>query len=79
MLGVTQPDEAINCLVNAGWNVQRREELLSVSTKAPEDAVKINRLLVDQRLDVFHLALSQRSLEDIFLTLTSGQTNGRAG
>jgi ABC-2 type transport system ATP-binding protein len=79
MLGVTQPDEAINCLVNAGWNVQRREELLSVSTKGPEDAVKINRLLVDHRLDVFHLALSQRSLEDIFLTLTSGQTNGRAG
>lgn len=77
-VGVTKPDEAIDCLVGAGWNVQRRDGLLSVSAAAPEDAVKVNRLLVDHRLDVFHLALSQRSLEDIFLTLTSGQAAGRA-
>ena len=78
-VGVTQPDEAIDCLVNAGWSVQRRDELLSVSAKAPEDAVKINRLLVDHRLEVFHLVLSQGSLEDIFLNLTSAQTAGRTG
>lgn len=77
-VGVTKPDEAIDCLVHAGWSVQRRDGLLSVSAAAPEDAVKVNRLLVDHRLDVFHLALSQRSLEDIFLTLTSGQAAGRA-
>jgi ABC-2 type transport system ATP-binding protein len=70
-VGVTKPDEAMDCLVGAGWSVERRDGLLSVAAAAPEDAVKINRLLVDQRLDVFHLALSQRSLEDIFLTLTS--------
>jgi hypothetical protein len=46
--------------------------LLSVSTKAPDDAARINKLLGDRRLDVFHLALSQRSLEDIFLGLTNG-------
>jgi len=78
-VGVTRPDEAIDCLINAGWRVQRRDGLLSVSAAVPEDAVKVNRLLVDQRLDVFHLALSQRSLEDIFLTLTNGQTAERAG
>jgi ABC-2 type transport system ATP-binding protein len=72
-IGVTKPDAAADCLVNAGWSVQRRDGLLSVSAKAAEDAVSINRLLVDHRLDVFHLALSQRSLEDIFLTLTRGQ------
>lgn len=77
-VGVTKPDEAIDCLVGAGWSVQQRDGLLSVSAAAPEDAVKVNRLLVDHRLDVFHLALSQQSLEDIFLTLTSGQTAGRA-
>jgi len=70
-VGVTKQDEAIDCLVNAGWSVQRRDGLLSVSAAAPEDAVKVNRLLVDHRLDVFHLTLSQRSLEDIFLTLKS--------
>jgi ABC-type multidrug transport system ATPase subunit len=76
-VGVTKPDEAFNCLVNAGWSVARRNGLLSVSTKGADDAAQINRLLVEQRLDVFHLTLSQRSLEDIFLSLTSGQTAGR--
>jgi lantibiotic transport system ATP-binding protein len=73
-VGVKQPDEAVKYLASAGWDVQRRDGLLSVGAKAPEDAVTINRLLMDQRLDVFHLALSQRSLEDIFLTLTGGPT-----
>jgi ABC-2 type transport system ATP-binding protein len=76
-VGVTQPEEAITCLVAAGWSVARRDGLLSVSAKGHEDAATINRLLLDHHLDVFHLALSQRSLEDIFLTLTSGQTGGR--
>lgn len=78
-VGVTSQDEAIDCLVNAGWSVQRRDGLLTVSAAAPEDAAKVNRLLVDHRLDVFHLALSQSSLEDIFLTLTNGQSVGRVG
>ena len=77
-VGVTKPEDAIDCLVGAGWSVERRDGFLSVAAAAPEDAAKVNRLLLDQRLDVFHLALSQRSLEDIFLTLTS-QSVGRAG
>lgn len=73
-VGVTKPAEAFNCLLSAGWSVERRNGFLSVSAAVPEDAVKVNRLLLDHRFDVFHLALSQRSLEDIFLTLTSKQT-----
>jgi len=69
-VGVTRPEEAMACLREAGWSVAQRDGLLSVAAKAPEDAARINRLLVDHRLDVFHLALSQQSLEDIFLTLT---------
>lgn len=76
-VGVTKPDEAFACLVSAGWSVERRNGLLSVATKAREDVAQINRLLVDQRLDVFHLSLSQRSLEDIFLTLTNSQSSER--
>ncbi len=69
----------MDCLVNAGWTVRRGvDELLSVSASAPQDAVEINRLLVDHRLDVFHLSLAQESLEDIFLTLTKAQTAGSA-
>ena len=77
-VGVTQPEEAMSCLVRAGWSVARRDGLFSVSAKGLKDAVTINRLLLDHQLDVFHLALSQRSLEDIFLTLTSGPTGGRS-
>ena len=73
-VGVKQLDEAINCLQRAGWTVQRRAgELLTVAARSSEDAVRINSLLVDHRLEVFHLALAQVSLEDIFLTLTRGQ------
>lgn len=72
-VGVKQLNEATQFLVNTGWSVQPCvDDLLNVSTKAPEDAVRINKLLVDRGLDVFHLAVSQRSLEDIFLSLTNG-------
>ena len=77
-VGVKQVDSAIEVLAKTGWTVERGvDDLLSVSTKAPDDAVKINKLLVDRGLEVFHLALTQRSLEDIFLGLTNG--TGRAG
>ena len=36
--------------MNTGWSVQRCvDDLLNVSTKASEDAVQINKLLVDRR------------------------------
>ena len=78
-VGVHQPEAAIDCLMQAGWNVGRRDGLLSVRANGPSDAVKINRLLLDHRVDVFHLAVSQHSLEDIFLTLTDGQAARRTG
>ena len=72
-VGVKQLSEATEFLVNSGWSVQRSiDDLLNVSTKASDDAARINKLLVDRGLDVFHLAVSQRSLEDIFLSLTNG-------
>ena len=79
ILGVKPMDQAIAMLENAGWKVQRQVDgLLSVSAKTPEDAVKVNRLLMDHHFEVFHLSLAQASLEDIFLTLTSSQAERRA-
>ncbi len=73
-VGVKQLEQAIECLERAGWTVQRRaEQFLSVSARSSDDAARINTVLVDHRLDVFHLALAQASLEDVFLTLTRGQ------
>lgn len=72
IVGVKQIDAASDTLTKAGWNVHRTVEgMLSVAAKTADDAAKINKLLVDQRLDVFHIALAQPSLEDIFLTLTT--------
>jgi len=77
-VGVKQVDQAREFLVSTGWTVERCvDDLLSVSTKAPDDAVKVNKLLVDRGFEVFHLAVTQRSLEDIFLGLTNG--TGRSG
>jgi ABC-2 type transport system ATP-binding protein len=72
LVGVKQRDEAVDFLVNAGWAVNRSvDSMISVSAKTSADAARINKLLVDHRLDVFHVALAQPSLEDIFLTLTT--------
>lgn len=78
ILGVKQIETAIDRLANAGWNVQRSADgMLSVAAKTSEDAIGINKLLVDHRLDVFHIALAQPSLEHIFLTLTTTNAAGR--
>jgi lantibiotic transport system ATP-binding protein len=75
--GVKQIDAAIECLTKNGWNVQLSDEgMLSITASSADDAAKVNKLLVDHRLDVFHIALAQPSLEDIFLTLTTAQAAG---
>jgi ABC-2 type transport system ATP-binding protein len=78
-IGVKQPDQAMRCLTDAGWDVQRGDDgLLTVTATTRDAAAQINSLLVGQRLEVFHVAIEQASLEDIFLTLTSGKTAERA-
>ena len=78
IVGVRQVDAAIDCLTKAGWNVHRNVDgMLNVAAKTSDDAISVNKLLVDHRLEVFHIALAQPSLEDIFLTLTTNQSAGR--
>src|SRR5215468_2413015 len=75
IVGVKQPEQAMRCLTAAGWSAQSRDDgLLTVSAATPDAAARVNSLLINQRLDVFHIALAQASLEDIFLTLTNGRT-----
>ena len=73
-VGTHQLDQASSFLASAGWRVERRDGMLSVAATTSEDAIKVNSLLVDRGIDVFHLALAQASLEDIFLTLTADQS-----
>ena len=77
-LGVSQPEQAVHFLKAAGWGVEARPDgMLSVSATTAEEAARVNQLLVGQRLEVFHLAPAQVSLEDIFLTLTGGEGAAR--
>jgi hypothetical protein len=75
---VKQSEQAMRCLGAAGWGAQRRDDgLLAVSAATPDAAARINSLLVSQGMEVFHIALAQASLEDIFLTLTGGRNEIR--
>lgn len=79
IVGVRQAQAAVECLTRAGWTTQRNVDgMLGVSASTSDDAISINKLLLDHRLDVFHIALAQPSLEDIFLTLTTTQVGRRA-
>ena len=78
IVGVKQTDTAGDTLANAGWTVTRTVDgMLCVAARSSDDAITVNKLLVDHRCDVYHIALSQPSLEDIFLTLTSNHDAGR--
>jgi ABC-2 type transport system ATP-binding protein len=78
VVGVKQPEQAMRCLTAAGWSAQTRDDgLLAVSASTPDAAAQVNSLLVNQSLEVFHIALAQASLEDIFLTLTGGRSEAR--
>ncbi len=71
LLGVSRPEQAMTILKAAGWQAQQREDLLAIPTASREVAAEINRLLVGQGIDLYHLAPGQISLEDIFLALTN--------
>jgi ABC-type multidrug transport system ATPase subunit len=79
-LGITDTTRALQILKSAGWTVQPDGEYLAVTAKGRTDALAINKLLSDQGLGVFHLAVEQPSLEKIFLRLTDpeGEERSRA-
>lgn len=73
-IGVNQPDQATSCLTAAGWSVQRNGDgLLTVAATSRDAAIRVNSLLVSQSIEVFHIALAQASLEDIFLNITNNK------
>lgn len=78
-IGVTAPEQAAQYLTKAGWESQQREDgMLVVAADSPGVAAQINHLLVSQGIEVFHLARTQLSLEDIFLKLTDGKASERS-
>jgi lantibiotic transport system ATP-binding protein len=73
-LGLDKPEEAVQFLARSGWPARRNgQHNIYVDTAGNEAAAKLNRLLVDQGFQVFHLSLQRPSLEEAFLTMTAGE------
>lgn len=64
-----EPAEAALAALAPQWPVQRTPDGIRVTAKR-EDAPAILRRLVENGVDVFRFAEEERSLEDIFLTVT---------
>jgi len=69
-VGVADMPAARDLLATAGYTVLPTSNGRLHVAAEPEQVADLNTLLVRRGLAVHHLALQQRSLEDIFLTLT---------
>ncbi|MFN0118922.1 MAG: ABC transporter ATP-binding protein, partial [Blastocatellia bacterium] len=66
-VGVRNAAQAQQELVAAGWSAQPiAADRLQINASTESDAIAINRLLMQRQCEVFHLAVAQASLEDIF-------------
>jgi len=75
-LEVDEPEISTSILSKAGWTVQRHEnQRLNVTASSREDAVAVNKLLVNQGIAVFYLNLERPTLEETFLNMTR-ENNG---
>jgi ABC-type multidrug transport system ATPase subunit len=71
-IGVDGRDAALQLLRSSGFDAGDDGNFILLSVAANE-AGKINRLLLDNAHDVFHLSVDEESVEHIFLSLT-GET-----
>ncbi len=78
VIGVNDIENARQCLAEGGWPVSTGADgRLIVTIETQEAAAEINRRLLSHDLEVFHLALTRASLEDIFLSLTNNRQRSR--
>jgi lantibiotic transport system ATP-binding protein len=72
ILEVDNPSRARQILTGMGWQVdQNGDHSLSIVSRDVQTLAKANAQLVAQGIEVYHLSQEKRSLEEIFLSLTS--------
>ncbi len=72
ILQVDNPNRARQILTGMGWQVgQNGDHSLSIVSRDMQTLAKANAQLVAQGIEVYHLSQEKRSLEEIFLSLTS--------
>jgi ABC-2 type transport system ATP-binding protein len=71
---VDRPDEALAVLAKNGWKAERNgDRRLSVQASNKTDTGKIGDLIIRNSLTLYHLSLTESSLEDLFLELTNNR------
>jgi ABC-2 type transport system ATP-binding protein len=72
ILEVDNLDRARHILTGMGWQVsQNGDHTLSIVSQNAQALAKANAQLMAQGIEVYHLSQEKRSLEEIFLSLTS--------
>ncbi len=72
ILEVDNPNRARQILTGMGWQVsQNGDHSLSIVSNDEKTLAKANAQLVAQGIEVYHLSQEKRSLEEIFLSLTT--------
>jgi ABC-type multidrug transport system ATPase subunit len=77
VVGVDQPELAVQHLQQAGWAVHSNGgHRLAIAANGRSDAALINAQLVARGLNVCRLELERPTLEDIFMTMTNDGKGG---
>ena len=77
VVGVDQPEMAVQHLLQAGWAVQSNGgHRLAIAANGRSDAALINAQLVAQGVNVYRLELERPTLEDVFMALTNDGQGG---
>ncbi|MED4156306.1 ABC transporter ATP-binding protein [Priestia sp. FSL R5-0597] len=72
-IGTTDILKAEKVLKDKGYNIQKERDLL-ITKGTSEDIIHMNQLIVNNGNGVYHLYQKKNTLEDIFLSLTSGKS-----
>ena len=67
---VNAKDEVFKILQANGYSVQKNNGSLQVAIQSPDQAEKINHLIIDHGYQIQQSFIKQPTLEDIFITLT---------
>lgn len=74
VVAVDQPDRAVALLRSLDVPAVREENRLTLLGAASQRAAWVNRVLVEEGVEVAHLSVERPTLESIFLDLTSDET-----
>jgi ABC-2 type transport system ATP-binding protein len=71
LLETNQPEKTIEVLIRLGLSAERKNGFLVLPHVPKEKLAEINRLLVQEAIDVYRIAPTQNDLETIFMEMVA--------